>query len=110
MFAISKSDSYLWPVKIETPVDGGKQNAETFDARFKRLPQSRIQEVVTNAEKIDDITFGREILVGWEGITDNGEPVPFSETMRDRLFEIPRFARTVVIAYYESLSGARTKN
>ena len=110
MFVISKSDSYLWPVKIETPADGGKHNTETFDARFKRLPQSRIQEISANADKIDDVTFAREILVGWEGITENDQPVPFSETTRDRLFEIPRFARTVVIAFYESLAGARIKN
>ena len=111
MFVITQSDSYLWPVKVETPVDGGKWSTETFDARFKRLPQSRIEEVRKNAATTEDDAFAREVLVGWEGINDaDGQAVPYSEVTRDRLLDVIGFAKVVVAAYFESLTGAKRKN
>lgn len=110
MFVISKSDSYTWPVKINIPTDGGKFNPQTFDAKFKRLPQSRIDDI-TKPGEFDAVAVAREILLDWSGINDeSGQAVPFSEAMRDQLLDIPRFAASILSAYIESLSGARRKN
>lgn len=110
MLVITKSDSYLWPIKLDLPVDGGKWETQTFDARFKRLTQSRIMEVKGNVAETSDAAFAKEILVGWAGITDDGQEVPFSEGMRDRLFDVPGFIGAVIRAYFESLDGAKRKN
>ena len=48
-FVLSKSDTYDWPVRITLATDGGKRTVETLDVNFRRLPQSRITELVKQA-------------------------------------------------------------
>lgn len=112
MFVLSQSTSYTWPVTVEFPVSGGKFEKQTFDAEFKRLPQTRIREMTTDAGrgKIDDNDFAREVLVGWKGVSDGSGDVPFSAEALDRLLEIPLVAGAIVQAFFESLAGAKRKN
>lgn len=113
MFVLSQSASYKWPVSVEFPVDGGKVEKQTFDAEFKRLSQSRIEEIrkSVSADELNDRDFAREILIGWAGIVDgSGESVPFSESARDALLDVPLVSSAVVIAYMNSLAGVRRKN
>lgn len=113
MFIISQKSSYTWPVTVEFPVDGGKVEKQTFDAEFKRIPQTRINEIheVVQKGQTSDPELAREVLIGWSGVNDgNGEAVPFSEGMRDQLLDIPLVAAAVVMAWLNSLSGAKRKN
>jgi len=112
MFKITQDPTYTWPVSIEFPTDGGKVEKATFDAEFKRLTQSRVDEIRQAVERNDmrDIDLAREALVGWSGIVDNGGPVPYSESARDQLLEIPMVATSIVVALLNSLAGARRKN
>lgn len=113
MFVISQKASYSWPVEVHFPVDGGKTERQTFDAEFKRLTQTRITEIRTAIENgaTSDFELTREILVGWEGVTDgNGEAVPFSERSRDQLLDVPLVAAAVIMAWLGSLTGVKTKN
>ena len=45
MFILKKEATFTHPIKFYTPADGGIQNEQTFDAVFKILPQSRINEI-----------------------------------------------------------------
>ena len=114
MFVITQSETYSWPVEVKVPIDNGRFETQKFDAVFKRVSQSRLQEITKQSDTdspVSDIDFAREVLRGWKGITDaNGEDVPYSETMRDELLNIPRVAYSIVIAFNESLSGAKRKN
>jgi hypothetical protein len=113
MFVISQKSSYTWPVTVEFPVDGGKTERQTFDGEFKRLTQTRINEIRARIEagETSDGELAREVLIGWEGVNDgNGEPVPFSEGARDRLLDIPLVSSAVVLSWLGSLSGAKRKN
>ena len=110
MFIISQTASYSWPVTVEVPVSGGKFEKQSFDAEFKRLPQSQIVEL-RDAEGTTDIAFAREVLVGWKGIHDaNKQELPYSESARDMLLDIPTVATAVVMAFFASLSGSKAKN
>ena len=113
MFVISQSSSYKWPVSVEFPVDGGKTEKQTFDGEFKRLSQSRIDEVrkAVTDDLITEREFAKEVLVGWSGIVDSesGE-VPFSERARDDLLNVPMVSNAVVMAVMNSLSGVKRKN
>jgi hypothetical protein len=72
------------------PADGGKREKATFSAVFKRLSQSRINEIQTEVQRrvkaaeagedvrgsISDVSLADEILLGWEDVTDgDGEAV-----------------------------------
>jgi hypothetical protein len=112
MFKIVQNPTYTWPVVIEFPTDGGKTEKSTFDAEFKRLTQSRVDEIkaaVVTGE-MRDVDLAREALVGWTGVIDDSGNVPYSESARDQLLEIPMVASAVVLALLNSISGARRKN
>jgi len=99
---------------VESPTSGGKTQKETFDAEFKRIPHSRIKELITSYGK-DESEFSavdlcKEVLVGWRGVEDNGEELPFSEGARDRLLDVALVAGAIVKAFMGSLTGAKTKN
>jgi hypothetical protein len=124
-FVLKQSATYSWPVPFKVPTDGGKYEKQTFDAEFKRLPQSRINEIQTevqarirSAEKgeafesdISDISIADEVLAGWNGVVDDeGEEVPFSATSKAQLLNIPGLAGSIIEAYFESVAGKKLKN
>ena len=112
MFKIDQSDSYTWPVKVEVPMSGGKFEQHTFDVKFKRVSQARLKEINKLGElgEINDVDLCKEILVGWSGVTDGKDEIPFSEEAKDKLLDVALVAKSVVISFYESLSGAKRKN
>ena len=123
-FVLKQSSSYSWPVTIRMPADGGKREKQSFEAEFKRLPQSRIAEIQAQAQKmvkaaeageqlegISDVSVADEVLVGWSGILDeDGEEVPYSETNKAMLLEVPMLAASLVQAYFASLTDEKRKN
>lgn len=113
MFSISKAvTEYSWPVVVHLPADGGKIEKSTFDATFKRVSATRINEIreAIEAGRITDVSLASEMLVGWNGISDGDEPLPYSETNKAAILDIPTVAAAIVRAFFESLSGAPRKN
>lgn len=113
MFKIVQNATYTWPVMLELPTDGGKTEKQTFDAEFKRLTQTRVDEIRSAVERgeMRDSELAREAMVGWSGIVDgDGEQVQFSEKSRDQLLDIPQVSGAVVTALLGSMSGAKRKN
>lgn len=110
MFKITQSQSYTWPVKLALPVSGGKHDPATFDAEFKRLSLTQLEELL-NREDSTYVRTAREILIGWKGVLDDqNAEVPFSETTRDALLEVPSVAAAIVQAFIASHSDAKRKN
>lgn len=113
MFKIVQNATYTWPVTLELPTDGGKTEKQTFDAEFKRLTQTRVDEIRSAVERgeMRDSELAREAMVGWSGIVDgDGGQVQFSEKSRDQLLDIPQVSGAVVTALLGSMSGAKRKN
>ena len=122
MFVLKQTASYTWPVPLLIPVNGGRREKHSFDAEFKRLPQTRIDEIIRLARMIDagkgepedEQTMAKipcEIVIGWSGITDdNGKEVPFSEAALSQLLEIPTIAGQIIKAWFESMEVAKRQN
>lgn len=114
MFYIKQTDTYTWPVEVRFPKDNGEVGKEIFTATFKRIPQSRIDEIkhmAQTSESMSDRDLACEVLCGWDNIVDeHGQKVPYSESMRDELLDRPMVATAIVLAFTESLSGAKRKN
>ena len=124
-FVLKQSDSYTWPVSIKLPANGGKREKQTFEPEFKRLPQSRINEIqmlvqqrIKAAERgedtgegITDQSIADEVLVGWDGIVDgDGEAVSFNKGTKAQLLDVPMMAGALIEAFFESLVEAKRKN
>lgn len=112
-FVLKQSETYIWPVTVEIPIDGGRFDRQTFDAEFKRLPQARNNAIIqaARAETTTDQEVADEVLVGWKGITDDdGKDVPFSATAKVQLLDVPGVAAALVEGYINSLIGAKRKN
>jgi hypothetical protein len=117
-FKLKQSTSYNWPVPLVIPVDGGKRETHTFDACFKRLPQSRIDEIRQLAVAIDrgrvdedeanERQMVSEIVVGWDGVVDdNNDPIPFSITGLAEMLEIPTVANQILREFFNSLQSEK---
>lgn len=111
-FVVKQSDAYFWPVQVEIPTDGGRFEKHTFDAEFKRLPQSRIEEIMQGvvSSTVTDRDVVTEVMVGWKGVTDGSDEMVWSEKNRDLLLEIPLVGASIIKSWMESLSGGRKKN
>lgn len=124
-FVLKQKQTYVWPVALLLPGDGGHREKSTFDAEFKRLPQSRLSEIgklvraadlaVKNGEEpeqeVDAQMLAREMLAGWSGIVDDaGKDIPFSEAALNQLLDVPSVATQIVQAFYESYEDAKRKN
>ena len=111
-FTLDQSDSYCWPVKVEQAGDGGKFEQHSFDVQFRRLSQTRIDalaEAGQMGEQTDRATC-KELIVGWAGITSGADEVPFSQLALDKLLDIAGVPKAIILAWAESLQGARAKN
>lgn len=106
-FVLKKTASYKWEVKVEVPVDGNRFETQAFEAVFKKISRSSFNDLV---DKGDDALVG-EILLGWEGITDEaGKDIPFTEKNKQQLCDDPYVLRALITAYADSVTGAPAKN
>ena len=124
MFVLDLSDGYLWPVEFSIPVDGGRHETQSFDGRFARLPQERIEELLAagrdyavalqkgeQSTGLSDRDIAAEVLIGWEGVMDaNNREVPFSKAMKAKMLAIPGVAAAITGAWCKSLRDAREGN
>tara|TARA_B000000532_G_C18702251_1_gene334491 strand:- start:203 stop:577 length:375 start_codon:yes stop_codon:yes gene_type:complete len=124
MFILKKEATFTQPIKFYTPSDGGIQKEVTFDAIFKIIPQSRINEIkeqadkkqkeldqgITDGENISDVLIADEILVGWDGITDGEKEIPYSKATKKLILEYPLLANTLVEIYFAELTKQKAKN
>lgn len=123
-FVLDLSDGYLWPVKFSLPVDGGRHETQTFEGRFARLPQERIEQLLrlgreyaVSVQKgeppagMSDRDIAAEVLTGWEGITAaDGSEVPYTKATKAKLLGVPGVAAAITAAWCNSLRDAREKN
>jgi hypothetical protein len=124
-FVLKQSASYNWPVTFKMPANGGKYEKQTFDAEFCRLPQSRINEIQAEVQRrvkaaergeeyegdITDVSIADELLLGWSGIVDDdGDEVECTAANKAQLLNVPMMAGAIIQAYFDSLTGKKTKN
>ena len=123
MFEIDKGDTYTWTVTLGEPVNRVNK-PESFVGLFNRLPQPRIdaineeirQRMIASAAgesvegMIDDMKLADEVWAGWEsGMNRNGQPVEFTESLKQELIQKSQFAAAIVASWNESILGGRKK-
>mgnify|MGYP003136475124 CR=1 FL=1 len=112
-FVLDQEDSYSWPCRFEVPVSGGKYKVMTFDAEFKNIKQSRLEELMNlqSEGKKTDTDIAKEMIVGWSGIVDGkGEEIPFTEKAKKQLLDIAGMGSQLTQIFVASRSKAKAKN
>jgi hypothetical protein len=123
-FVLEQSPTFSHPITIRELQDGGKYRTHQFEAIFRRLPQSRMEEVqlqyhqikaaAARDEPLDGLptmAIAAEILAGWNGITNpDGSPVEFSEAYKAQLLEVATVADVLVATFFDAHEKARQKN
>ncbi len=120
-FVLAKNPTYLWPLRITLATDGGKRTVENLELEFRRLPQSRIDEIVKKAkaaerfrddeDEVSDQEICRELVAGWDGVTDdNGDTIPFGDKRFNEFLEIQTVPGQVIRGWFESLKDGKRKN
>jgi len=103
MFKIKNTASFSWPVKVKTPTDGGRLEEHTFDVTFKRVDHETTARITKAVMEAGETTAAsRELVVGWNGIEDDGGPVPFSDTALEELLKIQRVGTAIMAAFFEA--------
>jgi hypothetical protein len=124
-FVLKQLSTYKWPVPFRMPIDGGKYEKQTFEAEFRRLPQSRINEIQSEVQarikaaergesidgEVSDQSIADEVLADWSGIVDDdGDDISCTNATKAELLNVPMMAGFIVEAYFDSLTGKKTKN
>ena len=107
-FKINQPQTFRWPVKVAIPKDGGGYETGSFDAVFKRVSRSEAEQMGNQviSGELSGVEAIRSVLVGWSGVFDGLEEVPFSETNRERLLEITGVAVSLFRAFTDANNGA----
>lgn len=111
MFVIDQKDSFTWPVEFEIPGDGKPLKAY-IGAQFKRIPQSRVDDILNPETAPTDESLVREVLVGWKDVKDEaGADLEFNAVNLNRLLEVAGMRRAICIAFLEAMmGGGKRKN
>lgn len=108
---IIKNPEFTHTIKVKSPVDGGHKE-ETFKARFRMLPVSRVKEVERDAENADNVrAFLLEALVGADDIVgEDDAPLIWNDELRDYLVDMPHTRTALYLGYFAAFSLAKAGN
>lgn len=99
MFRLPKPDEvFPTPCTVKCP-DGAQTLQAECTLHFVCLPSDEARTLTLRG----NVEFLKKALVGWgkELLDTDGEPMPFTESNRDRMIRVPYFAASAVDAYFE---------
>lgn len=108
-FRLIQKPTFIHTVPILVPVDGGHEE-QTMKVQFRVLPQDELmQHDLSSAEGSE--SYCRAIVADFaDVIDDEGNALPMSDAIRDRLFPLPFIQIALIRSYTLAMSGARAKN
>jgi hypothetical protein len=109
-FVFKKGVTYSWPVKIQLPKDGGEFEEQSFEAVFKRIKQSEINDLLAG-EGATDRKFCEAVMAGWNGILDESHnAIAFTSESLGEFLDVPGVTKAIVVAFLESVVGIKKGN
>lgn len=124
-FQLTRTPTFSWPVSFREAIDGGRHRQHSFTAIYKRVGQSRHEEIqiayqhlkadVSHDVRIHTIPtreIAAEILVGWSDIfeDDGTTQISYSAEVKAQLLEVEGLADVLVQTYIEAIEKAKAKN
>jgi len=107
MFKLTLNKEILWPVTINLPIDGGKTETVSCEAKFKILPQDEFNKLANKG----DAQILKVACIGWDGVADESDkPLEFTPENVTSLLQIPYVRQGFLQAYLDASSGIAVKN
>jgi len=109
MFKLQKNPTFTHAVTVMVPVDGGHDPQE-LTVRYRVVEMESVDRMISM--KTQDITdFLKAAVVEVSDLVDdNDAPLPWSDTLRDRLFAIYYIRIALVNGYIRAVMKARLGN
>ena len=109
MFKISDHQTFTRTVTIRVPADGGYID-ETLAVTYKVLPTTETNSYDLASEK-GARAFLTAAIEKLDDITDKkGDPVPYSDALRDKVLDLPYVRTPLAEEYLKSVTGAAEGN
>ena len=107
-FVRKKNKTFKWPVEVKEPSSDRPGEFETseFVAIFKRVKMSELKKMVD----VTGMPFLEKILVCWEGIEEDGEPLAFSKDLLKEFGDDVDWLKSVLNAYTNTYSEGEAGN
>ena len=107
MFKITNEPRFTHPVRVVVPIDGGHEE-QTFRVMFKVVP---VEELGDTASLEGQQQLLKAIVCDFaELVGDDGEPLPFSDALRDRLIAVPYVRAAMIQTYLAAITKTRVGN
>ena len=107
MFKVVAEPQFTHTVKVRVPVDGGHED-QSFKARFRVIDTDEVAEIELKEGRKAAV---KRILVSMDELTDaDGNPVSYSDALRDQLIQLPYVEIALYRTYLEAVTGAKTGN
>jgi len=109
MFKLTSEPTFKHKVRARVPVNGGHQD-ETFEVSYRVLTIEQIREY--DLSDPDGTTgFLKAVIRELHDIADaHGQPVEYSDDVRDAVLNLPYARSAIVNGYFEGIAGARKGN
>lgn len=110
MMKKTKNPTFAHKVKVKRPVDGGYRE-ETFTGLFAAMSISEAAgfDLMTDA---GTDAYLKRIFVGWgdDYVSEDNEPIPYSDEERDELIDDPVIRIAILNTYNGALMGVKRGN
>lgn len=115
MFVLADTYRFSWPATAMVPnlSEPGKVTQQKFRISFEAMPRDEWLEINrTAAAEGSDANYAvlLEVIKGWDQVvSDENEPVPFSEATLRKAMQFSWFRTAAFTAYAEAMSGEEAR-
>lgn len=105
MFKITSEPKFTHTVTAFVPTDGGHE-PQSFKATFRVLTDKDAEDI-----SVGDVEYLKRIVVGFDDIEGaDGQPLPYSDALRDQLLALPYVRVALARTYVEAVSKSKAGN
>jgi len=109
-FVLRQNHTFKRKIEVKVPTDTGFKG-ESFTATFAAINSDEAKELYETDDANKDRVLLDRVFIGCEGIKDDDDnDVADTASLREMLAKIPYVALPLITAFWNGLSGQKTKN
>lgn len=109
MFVVDPEPTFVHPVKVKTPIDGGYLDQQ-FRAKFRVIPVDESSTFDLNDRESTTAFLQRIIVEMYDLVDAADQPVSYNDLLRDKIIANPIVRVAIRDAYYGAISGSKLGN
>ncbi len=109
MFKIDDNPTFTHTVKARVPIDGGYDD-QPFKVTYGLIPAQEYQALNLDTPEDSKKLFDRVVRSVDDVVGADGEPLPYSDALRDKLYALPWARFAIIRGYFEAIGRAAAGN